>query len=404
MRMTLSRYDDARVVVIDDTPANVELLDAVLRRAGLRHVFGVTDARKALSTIDAIGPDLVILDLHMPWIDGFTILDEIVRRAAGTYLPVLVMTADTTSEASHRALSTGARDFVTKPFDFIEVVLRVGNLLETRQLHQHLRRVGGVLAGQLGELRRQESADHEQREATRRNVEAVLTDGSLHMVFQPVRETTTRTIVGFEALARFPSDPSRGPDKWFADASDVGLGAQLELAAVSRALESLEQLPADAFLAVNVSAETLLGSELLDIVTADIAHRVVLELTEHQPIEDYDPLLRAVKPLRDRGARVAVDDTGAGYASLRHILTLCPDIIKLDISLVRDIHLDPARRALAASLVTFARETHSELIAEGIETADELRAITALDVRWGQGYHLGRPAALTAEASLQFAT
>jgi EAL domain-containing protein (putative c-di-GMP-specific phosphodiesterase class I) len=101
---------------------------------------------------------------------------------------------------------------------------------------------------------------------------------------------------------------------------------------------------------------------------------------------------------------VAVDDTGAGYASLRHILTLCPDIIKLDISLVRDIHLDPARRALAASLVTFARETHSELIAEGIETADELRAITALDVRWGQGYHLGRPAALTAEASLQFAT
>jgi EAL domain-containing protein (putative c-di-GMP-specific phosphodiesterase class I)/CheY-like chemotaxis protein len=402
--MTLSRYDDARIVVVDDTPANVELLEAVLKRAGLRHIYTVTDAREALSTIDAVNPDLIILDLHMPWVDGFTILREVVRRAAGTYLPVLVMTADTTTDASHRALSDGARDFVTKPFDFTEVVLRVGNLLETRQLHQHLRRVGGALAGQLGELRRQESADQALRAAIRRDVEAVLTDGSMHMVFQPVLETTTRAVVGFEGLARFRTDPPRGPDKWFADASEVGLGTQLEMAAVSRAVEALTHLPAGAFLAVNVSAETLLGRGLLDVVLPDFAHRVVLELTEHQPIEDYEPLMRAIKPLRDRGARVAVDDTGAGYSSLRHILALCPDIIKLDISLVRDIHVDPARRALAASLVTFARETGSELIAEGIETAEELSAITALGIRWGQGYHLGRPSPLTADSSPLFAT
>ncbi|MDQ1714753.1 MAG: hypothetical protein QOC60_698, partial [Frankiaceae bacterium] len=278
----LSRFDDSRVLVIDDTLANVELLEAVLRRAGLRHVYSVTDAREALSTIEALDPDLIVLDLHMPWIDGFTILAEIVRRAAGTYLPVVVMTADTTSEVSHRALAAGARDFLTKPFDFKEVILRVGNLLETRQLHQHLRRVSGALAGQLGEIRRQESADVALRETARRNVEEVLRNESIQMVFQPVIETSTGAVLGFEALARFPGEPPRGPDKWFADASAAGLGPALEMAAVTRALRSLPDLPADAFLAVNVSAETLLGTDLCSVVTEDIAPRLVLELTEHQ--------------------------------------------------------------------------------------------------------------------------
>jgi EAL domain-containing protein (putative c-di-GMP-specific phosphodiesterase class I) len=327
-----------------------------------------------------------------------------VRRAAGTYLPVVVMTADTTSEVSHRALAAGARDFLTKPFDFKEVILRVGNLLETRQLHQQLRRVSGSLAGQLGEMRRQESADIALRETARRNVEEVLLNESIQMVFQPVIETSSGAVLGFEALARFPGEPPRGPDKWFADASAVGLGAALEMAAVTSALRSLPDLPRDAFLAVNVSAETLLGTDLCAVVTEDIAPRLVLELTEHQPIEDYEPLLRALQPLLDLGARLAVDDTGAGYSSLRHILALRPTIIKLDISLVRDIPRDPARRALAAALVTFANETGSHLIAEGIETAEELATLTALGVSWGQGYYLGRPAPLTATAERQSLT
>ncbi|MCU1676248.1 MAG: response regulator receiver modulated diguanylate phosphodiesterase [Frankiales bacterium] len=402
--MTLSRFDASRVLVIDDTLANVELLEAVLRRAGLRHVYSVTDAREALSTIEAINPDLIVLDLHMPWVDGFTILAETVRRAAGTYLPVVVMTADTTSEVSHRALSAGARDFLTKPFDFTEVILRVGNLLETRQLHQHVRRVSGALAGQLGEIRRQESADIALRESARRNVESVLEQDSLRMVFQPVIDTSTGDVIGFEALARFPGDPPRGPDKWFADASAAGLGPALEMAAVASAVRALPQLPDGTFLAVNISAETLLGTDLRELVSAVGGERIVLELTEHQPVEDYEPLMRALEPLRECGARLAVDDTGAGYASLRHILALRPDIIKLDISLVRDIHHDPARRALAASLVSFANETGTQLVAEGIENAEELAALTALGVRWGQGYYLGRPAALSSPAERQAAT
>jgi EAL domain-containing protein (putative c-di-GMP-specific phosphodiesterase class I) len=391
----LSRFDDARVVIIDDTPANVDLLDAVFRRAGLQHLYPVTDPRQALETIEAVDPDLVVLDLHMPWVDGFAILAEIVRRAAGSYLPVLVMTADTTSDACHRALTEGARDFLTKPFDFTDVVLRVGNLLETRKLHQDLRRASGALAAELGQIRQQETADQAAHQATLDLVRAVLSGDAMHMVFQPVVDTASEVIIGYEALARFAVEPQRGPDKWFADASAVGLGPALELAAVSRALDALPDLPEQAFLAVNVSPETLLGAELVALATPDIAPRVVLELTEHNPIEDYAPVIRALAPLRSRGVRLAVDDTGAGYASLRHILALSPDIIKLDLSLVRDINHDAARRALAAALTSFASDTGTGLIAEGVETADQLATLTSLGIRWAQGYYLGRPEPLS---------
>jgi EAL domain-containing protein (putative c-di-GMP-specific phosphodiesterase class I) len=390
----LSRFDTARVVLIDDTPANVDLLEKVLRRAGLRHLHTVTDSREALDTIATVDPDLVVLDLHMPWVDGFTILEETVRRAAGSYLPVLVMTADTTSGASHRALSEGAKDFLTKPFDLTEVLLRVGNLLETRQLHQQLSRQSSTLAGQLGHIRRQETADQAVLEAKHAAVQAVLAGAAIQVVFQPVVDTSSWAILGYEALARFPVEPHRSPDKWFADAADVGLGPALELAAVASALDGLRHIPPDAFLAVNVSVEPLLSPELHDLITPEIAPRLVLELTEHIPVEDYGPVLRAVAALRKRGVRLAVDDTGAGYASLRHILALSPDIIKLDLSLVRDIQHDPARRALAAALIAFATDTNTQLIAEGVETADELDALISLGICWAQGYHLGRPAAL----------
>jgi EAL domain-containing protein (putative c-di-GMP-specific phosphodiesterase class I) len=327
-------------------------------------------------------------------VDGYTVLAEIVRRAGGTYLPVLVMTADTTSAASHRALSEGARDFLTKPFDFTDLVLRVGNLLETRSLYQELRRVSGSLASELGQLRQRETDHKAAYQATADAIEHLLSHGGMNMVFQPVIDTLTGTVLGFEALARFSVEPQRGPDQWFADASAVGLGPALELAAVTRALDALAELPADVFLAVNVSAETVLAGDLIGLATPDIAPRLVFELTEHNPIEDYDPVLRALAPLRARGARLAVDDTGAGYASLRHILALSPDIIKLDLSLVRDIHHDAARRALAAALTSFATDTGTHLIAEGVETEEQLATLTSLGIRWAQGYHLGRPAAL----------
>lgn len=396
----LSRFAEARIVAIDDTPANLSLVEAVLRRAGLQHVHTVSDPREALGVLSEVRPDLVLLDLHMPHISGFELLDEIVQRASGEYLPVLVLSADTTPDAAHRALAAGARDFLVKPFDLTDVLLRVGNLLETRDLHQKLRRVSRRLTVELSEIHRHEADRTAALDAVRAGVQQILSDGGPRIALQPIVDIVAGSVCGYEALSRFDSVPLRSPDQWFTAATQVGLGPDLELAAVGRAMELLPELPVGVYLAVNVSPETLLRPGLERLISVDQGHHLVLELTEHQPVEDYAPVLRALAPLRERGVRLAVDDTGAGFASLRHILALQPDVIKLDLTLVRDIDLDPVRRALAAALVSFALETGVRVVAEGVETAAELATLRGLGVPYAQGYYLGVPTAVPISPTL----
>ena len=387
----LERFADASVFVVDDNPTNVALLKGVLLHAGLRTVSTATDPSEALTRLEDMSPDLVLLDLHMPKLDGYTMLQGIAQRAAGTYLPVMVLTADARPEALERALTLGARDFVTKPFNPTEVILRVRNLLETRYLHVTLRQHNVALRAELGAYHEFERAEREALEADHDRIERVIRQRDIRMVYQPVLDLATGALVGVEALSRFPADPSRGPDRWFADANRAGLGVELELCAVESALDALPQLPNDAFLAVNVSPATLVTERLIEVVPPAVAPRIVIELTEHVPVEDYETINAAAGRLRRHGARVAVDDTGAGYAGFRHLISLKPDIVKLDICLTRGIDHDPGRRALTSALVRFTQDTDATLIAEGIETGEELSTLHQLHVDWAQGYHLGRP-------------
>jgi EAL domain-containing protein (putative c-di-GMP-specific phosphodiesterase class I) len=171
----------------------------------------------------------------------------------------------------------------------------------------------------------------------------------------------------------------------------VGLGEELELRAIEAALARLEEIPAEAYLSLNASPQTLCSPRLHALLEGLPGARIALELTEHAPVADYAALSQALSLLRARGVRLLIDDAGAGFASLKHVLDLAPDAIKLDLSLTRDIDRDPVRRALAASLVGFARELGASLIAEGVETAAELRALRELGISHGQGYYLGRP-------------
>jgi len=387
----LERFSLAHVLIVDDNTANIAVLEAVLSRAGLRSIHTATDPRDALARLADIDPDLVLLDLHMPRLDGYEMLSRIAERAAGSYLPVLVLTADTSKQAAHRALSLGARDFLTKPFDLGEVLLRVHNLLETRYLYTALRRQNLLLGEQLTGYREPERLAEAERQSTYERVLQALDGDIITMLFQPVYDLTTRRMIGCEALARFASEPVRGPERWFADAATVGLGPQLELAAIEKALRALDLLPEPMFLAVNASAGTLLSRDLTALCLSADCRRLVLELTEHVPIEDYQAVHAATAPVRNRGLRLAVDDTGAGFAGFRHLLGIRPDIIKLDGSLTRGVDTDPARCALASALVTFTNAVGATLIVEGVETADELATLEQLHVHWAQGYHLGRP-------------
>lgn len=388
----------ATVVIVDDQPANVALLDRIL--SDVAEVHGFTDPRVALEHCRSSLPSVVLLDLHMPGLDGFAFMDALKDLIPERGLvPVLVLTADVTTDARDRALSSGAKDFLTKPFDRTEVLLRVANLLEIRTLHDRLARHNTHLQDELDVRIEAETQAQAELAERHRRIDQALEPGGLSMVFQPISELRTGDIAGVEALARFSASPWRPPDVWFAEADSIGRGRELELAAVAAAIEQIDQLPPNAFLAVNVSPATATCPELDATVRAAPLSRIVLELTEHTKVDDYDPLLNALDRFRAQGARVAVDDTGAGYAGFQSLLRLKPDILKLDITLTRGIDADPIRRSLAAALVTFAAETDAEIIAEGIEVEGELVALQHAGIRWGQGYFLARPGPLPLSGS-----
>jgi len=132
----------SRILIVDDLPANLRLLEDLLSREGFSHVVSTTEPQQALELYSAFEPDLVLLDLMMPGMSGYAVLEQLERqRPPNEFRPVLVLTADATTDAKRRALSLGAKDFLTKPFDPIEAMLRVWNLLETRTLHKQLRRL-----------------------------------------------------------------------------------------------------------------------------------------------------------------------------------------------------------------------------------------------------------------------
>lgn len=232
-------------------------------------------------------------------------------------------------------------------------------------------------------------------EAMRCEIAGVLERRAITMVFQPVVSLATGSVVGMESLARFVDPPGRSPDRWFVEAHRVGLGAALELAAVEAALALFDQLPGSTLLAVNASPAVLASAELAELVLRREPARTVVELTEHVAVVDYSDLNRAIADLRAHGVKLSVDDAGAGFASLSHIVKLAPDYIKLDRELVHGIDVDPVRQALGQALVAFAHSTGAQVAAEGIETADELATVKQLGMDYGQGFHLGRPGPLS---------
>jgi EAL domain-containing protein (putative c-di-GMP-specific phosphodiesterase class I) len=249
-----------------------------------------------------------------------------------------------------------------------------------------------VLAAVIGDQVEYQLLQDERKNMLADRVQDALANG-VDMVFQPVYDLEAGDVFAYEALARFPMEPYRPPSDWFADAAEVGLGVELELAAIESAMAEIDGLPDGVRLAINVSPLTALSPHFFNVL-APRANRVIIEVTEHERVEDYDALNEALAPLRALGAAIAIDDVGAGFASLSHILKLAPDIVKLDLSLTRGIAADPARDALASSLVDFASGIDATIGAEGIETQSELDRLRLLKVRYGQGFHLGVPAAL----------
>ncbi len=223
------------------------------------------------------------------------------------------------------------------------------------------------------------------------NIRRSLSTAPARTLLQPVVHLATREVAGYEALSDLSTRDLQGADSWFRDAAVLGLGEQFELVLLTHALEELSRLPADAYLSVNVSPHTAMSPSLPPLLATVDGARLVLELTEHAPVDDYAALNVALQRLRRRGIRVAVDDAGAGFASLTHILLVRPEIVKLDVSLIRDVDRDVARRSLVRGLCHFTAEIGAQCVAEGVETDAQAQTLRELGVTYGQGWHLGPP-------------
>ncbi len=195
--------------------------------------------------------------------------------------------------------------------------------------------------------------------------------------------------MGAEALSRFPGDWGMPPDVCFAEAHSIGSGHRLEVLALERAATLLGRV--EGYVSMNVSPATLLTSECGELLGRLPLDRILLELSEHDPVEDYAALTAVLAPLRAAGLRLAIDDVGAGFSSLRHIVVTAPDVIKVDRSIVAGLDADPVLSKLVASLVEFAHGCEVQVVAEGVETAAEHAVLRDLGVDHGQGWLYGRP-------------
>lgn len=375
-----------RVLIADDEAVLREALsDLIADDLSMEFVGAAEDADQAIELASKARPDVAVLDVKMPRGGGPKAAREI--RIVSPNTRVVALSAFGDRVAVVEMLKAGAVGYLLKGASVIEIKRAIHRAVEAG-LSVDAEIAGRLIEELSGQLEREEREADEKRARIRR-IKAVLHEGALKIALQPIFHLSGGGMVGMEALARFDTDPYQTPDIWFADAHAVGLGLDLELAAAARALENLGDLPPTTFLSINLSPDIAAAPDFARTLEGISGDRIVIEVTEHAPIADYRALSHAMDTLRANGVRLAIDDAGAGFASLKHILRLAPDFIKLDIALTRDIDTDRSRRSLAKALIAFASETAAIIVAEGIETQQELDVLKALGVDHGQGNYLG---------------
>lgn len=387
---------DVRVLIADDERVVRDALaDLIEASAGLTVAAVTASADEAIAAAAMVRPDVALVDVRMPG-GGPTATRGILEKCPTAR--VLALSASGSRETVLEMLQAGAAGYLVKGILPAEVISGIRNVA-AGQTPISAEVAGGVIHRLRAQLV-SEDQEHRRRGTLLEQLTRAFEGDGLQMAYQPIFDLESHKVVGVEALARFSLEPRRPPNEWFAAAVDLGLSIRLEIEAVKRALARRDQLPPGVFMAVNLSPEALMSKELVAAIPEGFAHQLVIELTEHTPVVDYDALSLSFASLRAAGAGLAIDDAGAGFASLRHILELAPQFIKLDLSLTQKIEHDRAALALAVALTSFAGAIDAKIIAEGVETEGQLAAMRSLGIQLGQGYHLGRPGSMEQVVSL----
>lgn len=369
------------VLVVDDDTETARAIKRSLSALGNKVEIQSCGA-DALRALDQRIFDVVLSDISMPEMDGYELLHAL--RAVNRDIPVVLLTGDPSVRGAARALEVGAFRYVTKPVSIEEltrIVEKAARMYRLALVEQQAREL-------LSQHPRGGGAD---RAALNLSFDRCL-DG-LWMAFQPIAHGGTRQVFGFEALMR-SKEPSLPHPGAVLDAAER-LGRLQELGRVVRERTALAMATAQnnpAFF-VNLHVRDLLDETLLseESALAPFAHHVVLEVTERASLEEVPDVRQRIGALREIGFRIAVDDLGAGYAGLNSFALLEPEFVKLDMTLVRDLHLSKTKATVVRSMINLSKDMGTLVVGEGIESREERDALVDLGCDFLQGFYLGKP-------------
>jgi len=367
------------ILLVDDEPEALRAFQRMLRGVGYQ-VEAFTSAREAIKRVSAGGVHVVVSDISMPEMTGVELLRTI--RAYDADLPVVLVTGLPAIESATDAVEYGAFKYIVKPFE--PEVLR--SAVERARKLYRLARMKREALKLLGS-----NAISADRAGLESSFYSAL--DSMWMAFQPIVRATDGSVFGYEALLRTEEPTLIRPDLVVDAAERLNALPRLGRQVRRLAAAAMSTAPPDAALFLNLHPLDLADEELFDELAplTQLASRVILEVTERAAIEEVDAVERRVSQLRERGFRIAVDDLGAGYAGLSSFALLEPEIVKLDVSLLRDIDQSPVKQKLVASMTALCKDMGFLVVAEGIETPAERDCVVALGCDLLQGFLFARP-------------
>jgi EAL domain-containing protein (putative c-di-GMP-specific phosphodiesterase class I) len=368
------------VLVVDDEAAVAKALQRVLQAAG----YEVTIAGDGGTAVDKImhqSFDVVLSDIQMPGMTGVDLLGIV--RAYDFDVPVILMTGTPTLETAIEAIRLGALQYLPKPISndiLVKAVARASQLHRMAQMKRDALKLLGETDTQAGD-----------RAGLKASFDRAL--DTMWMAFQPIVESIRPRVFGYEALMRTREASLPHPGAVLSAAERLGLLDDLGRRVRSLCAESFDRAPNEATLFVNLHTRDLLDPDLFadSAPLTKIAERVVLEITERATIDDVKDIQARVLRLRRLGYRIAIDDLGAGYAGLSSFAALEPEIVKLDMSLVRNVHQSAIRHRLVESMTSLCKEMSMQVVAEGIELREERESVRSSGCDLLQGYLFAKP-------------
>jgi EAL domain-containing protein (putative c-di-GMP-specific phosphodiesterase class I) len=369
-----------RILLVDDEQALLRVLGRALTAAGFEVSFA-GDGREAIEVFERQEFDLVISDITMPGMNGIELLRAVRRRNID--IPVVLMTASPLVESAMEAVEYGATRYLTKPIDTRALVTTAERAVHLHKIARLKRQALEYLGSGTKEVGEMPGLDKSFARALQ----------SLWMAFQPIVSWSDRAVFGYEALVRTDDEALPLPDKLLAAAERLFRLSELGRAIRGQSASAMDRIPDNALLFVNLHTRDLLDDSLLsaDAALSRHADRVVLELTERAALDEVKDVRARVAALRGLGFRVAIDDLGAGYAGLNSFAYLEPDIVKIDMALVRDVDKEPTKQKLIGSMIKLCAELGITVIAEGIESLAERDVLVDLGCNFLQGYLFARP-------------